>query len=311
LAMLDTIISLQPRTGGSGGGKSSDEVVQDVVDDLSSKLPSVLDVKEASATTFGKLEDGSVNPLGIFLTHEMGKFNKMLKMMGSMLKEMARALKGLVVMSAQLDAAYANFIFQQVPAPWGESGKGYPSLKPLASWFKDLVLRVDFMRQWLSTGPPNSFWVSAFFFPQGFMTSALQAHARRYKLPIDLLRFSTDVMPYAGIDDTPAPPETGTYIHGVVMEGARFDAAEDRMAESRPGELFAPVNVVWLKPEDLATPVPPGRYSCPFYKTNVRAGTLSTTGHSTNHVTNFTLPTAEDPSHWIRRGAALISMTND
>ena len=50
---------------------------------------------------------------------------------------------------------------------------------------------------------------------------------------------------------------------------------------------------------------------CPFYKTNIRAGTLSTTGHSTNHVCNFFLPTNDDPMLWIRRGVALCSMTND
>ena len=140
-------------------------------------------------------------------------------------QELQRALKGLVVMSAQLDAAYANFLFQQVPAPWGENGKGYPSLKPLASWFRDLLARVAFMSGWLKGGPPNSFWISAFFFPQGFMTSALQAHARRYQLPIDMLLFRAAVLPYADLAAVPAPPDNGVYIHGIFMEGARFDAA--------------------------------------------------------------------------------------
>ena len=93
-----------------------------------------------------------MNPLGIFLSHEMAKFNNLLKTIRSMLAELQRALKGLVVMSAQLDAAYANFLFQQVPAPWGENGKGYPSLKPLASWFRDLLARVAFMSGWLKGG---------------------------------------------------------------------------------------------------------------------------------------------------------------
>ena len=74
------------------------------------------------------------------------------------------------------------------------------------------------------------------------------------------------------------------------------------------------MNVVWLKPIDLAAymqTLTEGQYECPFYKTNVRAGTLSTTGHSTNHVCNFLLPSNEEPQHWMRRGAALISQTND
>jgi len=282
-----------------------------VADELAAKLPPTLKSGDAADATFAKLADGTMNPLGIFLLHEMEKFNKLISGMAAMLNEMQRAIKGLVVMSAQLDAAYANFMFQQVPGPWGEGGKGYPSLKPLASWFKDFLQRVSFMHTWLTTGPPNSFWVSAFFFPQGFFTSALQAHARRYQLPIDMLRFDTEVMPYADLESTPSPPDNGAYIHGMVMEGARFDADTGSMAESLPGQLFAPVNVVWLKPGDLSKPEPEGQYRCPFYKTNLRAGTLSTTGHSTNHVCNFLLPCAEDPSHWIRRGSALISQTND
>ena len=254
-----------------------------------------------------------MNTLGIFLSQEMQKFNALLSRMKKMLHELQRGLKGLVVMSAELDAAYANFLYQQVPGPWGEGGKGYPSLKPLASWFKDFLLRMEFMSNWLTQGPPKSFWISCFFFPQGFFTSALQAYARRYQEPIDLLEFVPTVKAYAGLEDVPAPPEDGVYIHGTFVEGARFDADNNRMAESFPGELFAPMNVIHLMPDrnDKGIDRSAGCYECPFYKTNVRAGTLSTTGHSTNHVCNFWLPTKEDPMLWIRRGTALCAMTND
>ena len=36
------------------------------------------------------------------------------------------------------------------------------------------------MRTWLTSGAPKSFWLPGFFFPQGFMTGALQSHARRF-----------------------------------------------------------------------------------------------------------------------------------
>merc|ERR1719486_745924 len=101
-----------------------------------------------------------MNTLGIFLGQEIQKFNRLISGMKSMLRELQRGLKGLVVMSAQLDAAYANLLFQQVPGPWGEGGKGYPSLKPLASWFKDFLGRMAFMTDWLMSGPPKSYWIS-------------------------------------------------------------------------------------------------------------------------------------------------------
>jgi dynein heavy chain len=53
------------------------------------------------------------------------------------------------------------------------------------------------------------------------------------------------------------------------------------------------------------------KYVCPLYKTGVRAGTLSTTGHSTNFVLPVELDTKENPEHWILRGAALLTMLND
>ena len=46
---------------------------------------------------------------------------------------------------------------------------------------------------WLTFGPPQSFWLPGFFFPQGFLTGVLQTHARKYSLPIDQLLFDFKV----------------------------------------------------------------------------------------------------------------------
>jgi dynein heavy chain len=79
------------------------------------------------------------------------------------------------------------------------------------------------------------------------------------------------------------------------------------MGEMRPGELFFRMPCVWLDPVLTTELSTEGCYHCPVYKTSARAGTLSTTGHSTNFIVTLHLPTTQPQAHWIRRGVALLS----
>lgn len=76
-------------------------------------------------------------------------------------------------MSAELDKMYSSLLNNQVPSIW--ANRAYPSLKPLASFYEDMIKRVNFFRDWfnLEFGYPKGYWISAFFFPQGFLTSVL------------------------------------------------------------------------------------------------------------------------------------------
>lgn len=63
--------------------------------------------------------------------------------------------------------------------------------------------------------------------------------------------------------------------------------------------------IIYMRPEQNHK-LQQGLYECPTYKTLVRAGTLSTTGHSTNYVMTIELATHKPQTHWIKRGVALF-----
>lgn len=58
---------------------------------------------------------------------------------------------------------------------------------------------------------PNSFWMSGFYFPQGFLTGVLQTHSRLYQLPIDTLSFKFRVLPIEK-EKVSNPPEVNIYF---------------------------------------------------------------------------------------------------
>ena len=80
----------------------------------------------------------------------------------------------------------------QVPVMWcqGGEGKGFLSLKPLASWIQDCNDRIDFLQKWYDEGTPKVFWISGFFFPQAFFTGTQQNFARKHTIAIDQISFS-------------------------------------------------------------------------------------------------------------------------
>jgi len=309
--VLNVVLSIQPREAGGTGGKTPEEIAIELAVDQESRLPERLSPETAHPDSFRIIEEtGLMTSLGTCLSQEYARFNLLLDRMASTLKQLQKAVKGIIVMTGELDDMFNAELNNQVPDIWTKGGVGYPCLKPLNSWFEDMILRFDFFRDWVEGGIPTAYWISSFYFPQGFLTSILQGYSRLNLIPVDQLSFEFVMQDTSDTADLDGAPEEGVYIHGLFMDGAAWNYNDMVMEDQQFGTMFVKCPIINFIPwQDKK--VNPDKYRIPIYKTSVRAGTLSTTGHSTNFVMPMEVETEADPSYWTLKGAALLTMLND
>ncbi|XP_038627172.1 dynein heavy chain 1, axonemal [Tachyglossus aculeatus] len=297
-ALLSSIIQLQPKST-SNGGRNHEEIVREVAKGILHKIPPLINLHKVMKK-YPVLYEESMNTV---LVQEVIRYDRLLEVMAQTLKDLLKALKGLMVMSSQLELMATSLYNNAVPELW--NSKAYPSLKPLSSWVIDLRQRIRFLETWIANGIPSVFWISGFFFPQAFLTGTLQNFARKFLISIDTISFGFQVMREKASELKVRPTE-GCYICGLFLEGARWNSDTLELAESRPKELYTEMAVIWLLPMSNRKSPSEGFFLCPIYKTLTRAGTLSTTGHSTNYIIAIELPSSKSQGHWIKRGVALI-----
>jgi len=297
---LTTVLITQSSGSGGGGGKSFDETMLDMSKDILGKLPANFDY-ELAQKRYPVMYTECKNTV---ICQELQKFNKLLVKIKGSLSDLQKAVKGLVVMSADLEALSVAMLTNKLPALWAKVS--YPSLKPLSSYIAELLERLAFFQSWLDDGSPVVFQMPHFFFVQAFMTGVMQNFARKYTIPIDTIEFEFDFLAHPPASE----PEDGAYTHGLYLEGARMNEQVE-LDEALPKVLFSPMCVITLKPcvSDQLSVYP--HYACPCYRTTERRGVLATTGHSSNFVMFFRIPTQVSEAHWVTRGVALVNSLSD
>merc|ERR1711881_213089 len=257
--MLATIIETQPKDTGGGSGKSVDEVVKEQCLALLDQMPPDF-IEEIFRAQITKLkgppncgDKGFQAPLNIFLFQELQRLQNIIRIVRSNLKNLAMAIDGTVVMTTDLLEDLNSIFDSRVPKRWtyDASGAEISWLLPnIGGWFTGLLDRYSKLNTWLENGrrEMRSYWITGFTNAQGFLTGIKQEVTRQHKKDqwaLDDVWTHTEVLTYDP-ERIKEVPEEGQNIHGLFIEGARWNRGEGKLDESEPKKLFVPMPVIYV-----------------------------------------------------------------
>merc|ERR1719409_564715 len=291
------MVSLQAQVAGEGG-KTPEQTVFDTAKDMFDRIPSLISIADIRTML---LDDPS--PLNIVLLQESERYNAMLSGLSKTLKQLQLGIKGLVVMSSDLDEVFSFLYDGRVPPKWL---KTYPSVKPLAAWMLDLILRIQQLAEWSMQGPPVLLWLGGLTFPTGYLTGMLQTTARKNNQAIDAYSWSFDVLPQPE-NEIMNPPKEGAYVRGMFLEGAGWSYDNMCLEDPEPMKLVVPMPVIHFKPVERGKRSAKGIYQCPLYLYPIRTGTRE----RPSYMITVELKTGpKEPQsraeYWTKRGTALM-----
>ncbi|CAI9715294.1 dynein beta chain, ciliary-like [Octopus vulgaris] len=267
------------------------DMVKTILDEMTEKLPDEFIMAEL----MGKVPAEERTPYVVVAFQECERMNLLISEIKRTLKELDLGLKGELTITSDMEDLSNALYMDQVPNGW--ANRAYPSLYTLTAWYADLIQRVKELEGWVSDFQlPAAVWLAGFFNPQSFLTAIMQQMARKNEWPLDKMCIQCDVTKKCR-DDMAGPPREGAFIHGLFMEGARWDTQTGMIGESLLKELTPMLPIVFLKAIPVDRQETKNIYQCPVYKTKQRGPTF---------VWTFNLKTKEKSSKWILGGVCLL-----
>jgi len=257
--MLTTITETQPKESGSSGGKSVDEIVKEQALDLLEKMPPDF-VEEIFRAQVAKLrgpprleERGFGAPLNIFLFQELQRLQIIISIVRSNLENLTQAIDGTVVMTVDLLEDLNSVFDGRVPKRWTHDASGAEIswlLPNIGGWFTGLLDRYTQLNTWLEHGRKEmkSYWITGFTNAQGFLTGIRQEVTRQHnkdQWALDDVVTHTEVLSVEP-ERIREVQDEGQNIHGLFMEGARWNRMEGKLDESEPKKLQVPMPVIYV-----------------------------------------------------------------
>jgi dynein heavy chain len=296
--MWSQLISLQPRTNDGAGGISREDFISNIANDIQSKLPQSFDVPRLYKSF------GTPSPTQIVLLQELERWNNLVERMAVSLRDLKRALKGEIGMSAKLDEL-ANALFNgALPPLWRSLAP--QTEKGLGSWMQHFERRLAQYNSWIKNGEPIVIWLSGLHVPEAYITALVQTTCRKNGWPLDRSTLYTQVTQYTDPKEIAERAPSGCYVQGLYLEGAAWDLKRGCLVRAENGgRLLQELPILRIIPIEAHRLKLVNTFRTPVYTTQQRRN-----ASGVGWVFDADLSTNDHVSHWVLQGVTLVLNTD-
>ncbi|KAJ9456696.1 Dynein-1-alpha heavy chain [Diplonema papillatum] len=302
--LLVQSVSGSAASASATGGESADDKLKKLSQEVMAQLPEAFDRKLVMMQEKKKNPDGFLTPVQVVLLQELERWNALVTTMMSSLKELLRALAGIIGMSADLDDLASALLIGQLPPSWRR--KAPATNKALGSWMVHFKTRYEQYRDWIDKGEPVVMWLSGVMIPDSFIAALVQTTCRKYKWPLDRSGIFTRVTEHTDADEIVERPEDGAYVKGLYLEGAKWDYEKRELTTQDPKRLISGLPVLLVIPMEINKIKRAGTFVTPVYITQGRKNAAGV-----GHVFDADLSTSKHASHWVLNAVGLCLNSDD
>ncbi|XP_011694340.1 PREDICTED: dynein heavy chain 10, axonemal [Wasmannia auropunctata] len=293
------LIELQPQTAVTVTGVSKDEFIDNMAREILTKMPPMLYDISKVKRNFG----ATAAPTAIVLFQELERVNKLIETITRTLNQLKKAIAGEIGMDVMLENISVALYNGMLPKEWARLAPD--TRKNLAGWMDHFQKRIDQYTNWSGANEPVVLWLSGLHVPETYLVALVQMTCRKNNWPLDRSVIYTTVSKFSNPDDIEERPDQGCYVHGLYLEGARWDIEEHCLKRSHPKVLIEELPILTIAPTEVHRLKLQNTFKTPVYVTSNRRSTLGV-----GLVFEADLATPEHISHWVLQGVCLVLNTD-
>ena len=257
--------------------------VRDVLSDLMNQLPGNLSTSEIREKLFGATppwDRDRHTPLAYVLMYECERMNDFLSKLRISMQFLRENLDAGNLLEENMKGILNDLEASVVPRMW--LTLDFPSSEDLGSWFVQLLARVSKLIHICDCGVSStSIWISGLFSPALLLTAVIQMQSRNMKIPLEQFSVQCSVTGQEWdmnvVSRSEEQFEGGCCVHGMFIDGARWDSIGACLSDQRPKEYYPKLPMIHIRgilnsdsvsaAADEKNKLKSSTYECPVYRT--------------------------------------------